>query len=260
MFCYQCEQTAKGTACTVQGVCGKNPEVAALQDLLIYALTGLSQVAVEGRKVGVSAGEVNVFTCKACFSTLTNVDFDPERFVGLIHHAVDLREGLKEKVAAAGGKTDLPEGPAYFKPKTTRDEMVQQAETVGLKSYPAKDPNILSLMHTALFGIKGVCAYADHAQILGQTDEALYAFVHECLAAIQDDRLSLDEWIAMVMRCGEAAVKSMELLDRGNKKARPSWFPAMISRTWRNAQADRRQRASTSIPTAKCCPATAIRS
>jgi hydroxylamine reductase len=216
MFCYQCEQTAKGKACTVQGVCGKNPEVAALQDLLIYALMGLSQVAVEGRKVGVSDGQVNVFTCKACFSTLTNVDFDPERFVGLIHDAVDLREGLMEKVAAAHGKTDLPEGPVYFKPKDTREEMVQQAETVGLKSYPAKDPNILSLMHTALFGIKGVCAYADHAQILGQADEGLYAFVHECLAAIQDNQLSLDDWIDMVLRCGEAAVKSMELLDRGN--------------------------------------------
>ncbi|HSO20884.1 MAG TPA: hydroxylamine reductase, partial [Desulfosarcina sp.] len=216
MFCYQCEQTAQGTACTVQGVCGKNPEVAALQDLLIYALMGLSQVAVEGRKVGVSEGEVNVFTCKACFSTLTNVDFDPERFVGLIHEAVDLRERLEEKVAAAGGNTDLPEGPAYLQPKDTREELVQQAAAVGLKTYPAEDPNILSLMHTALFGIKGVCAYSDHAQILGQADEGLYAFVHECLAAIQDDALSLDDWVGMALRCGEAAVTSMELLDRGN--------------------------------------------
>jgi hydroxylamine reductase len=84
MFCYQCEQTAKGTGCTVQGVCGKLPDVAALQDLLIYSLMGLSQVAIEGRKVGISDNDVNVFTVKAAFSTLTNVDFDPDRFMDLI--------------------------------------------------------------------------------------------------------------------------------------------------------------------------------
>ena len=88
MFCYQCEQTAKGTGCTIQGVCGKQPEVAALQDLLLYSLMGLSQAAVEGRKVGVSDNDVNVFTVKAAFSTLTNVDFDQDRFVELINQAV----------------------------------------------------------------------------------------------------------------------------------------------------------------------------
>ena len=95
MFCYQCEQTAKGTGCTVLGVCGKQPDVAALQDLLIYALMGLSQVAVEGRKVGISDGDVNVFTVKAAFSTLTNVDFDPARFAALITRPS--RNGISSK-------------------------------------------------------------------------------------------------------------------------------------------------------------------
>ena len=104
MFCYQCEQTAKGTGCTVQGVCGKSPEVAALQDLLLYVLMGLAQVAVEGRRYGVSDGDVNVFTVKALFSTLTNVDFDPDRFGILIHLAVDHRDRLKAKVKTAGGE------------------------------------------------------------------------------------------------------------------------------------------------------------
>ena len=103
MFCYQCEQTAKGTGCTVQGVCGKSPEVAALQDLLLYSLMGLSQVAVEGRKVGVSDNDVNVFTVKAAFSTLTNVDFDPDRFMDLIRQSTNLREKLKTQVGSAGG-------------------------------------------------------------------------------------------------------------------------------------------------------------
>src|SRR4030065_1024369 len=106
MFCYQCEQAAKGEGCTGLGVCGKNAEVAALQDLLIYSLQGLSQVAVEGRKVGVSDRGVNAFTLEAAFSTLTNVDFDPDRLVKLIRKSVELREQLKEKVLKAGSKGD----------------------------------------------------------------------------------------------------------------------------------------------------------
>ena len=104
MFCYQCEQTAKGEGCTKVGVCGKQPEVAALQDLLLYAVKGLSLYAIEGRKVGVSDPEVNKFTCEAVFSTLTNVDFDADRFVLMINEAIRLRDALKGKVSAASGK------------------------------------------------------------------------------------------------------------------------------------------------------------
>ena len=99
MFCYQCEQTAKGEGCTKLGVCGKPADVAALQDLLVYALRGLAVYAMEGRRVGVGNDEVNSFTCEALFSTLTNVNFDPERFVHLIHHTVELREQLKNEVS-----------------------------------------------------------------------------------------------------------------------------------------------------------------
>ena len=216
MFCYQCEQTAKGTGCTIQGVCGKQPEVAALQDLLLYALMGLSQVAVEGRKHGVSDRDVNVFTVKASFSTLTNVDFDPDRFVGLIDEALAKREMLKAAVEKAGGDTAALREAAQFVPAKTTAELVEQAATLGLKSYPADNPDILSLKHTVLFGIKGVSAYADHAQILGQEDESVYAFVHEGLAAIQDNGGDAGDWITMALRCGEAAYKAMELLDAGN--------------------------------------------
>ena len=216
MFCYQCEQTAKGVACTVQGVCGKNPEVAALQDLLLYTLMGLSQVAVQGRKAGVIDPDVNVFTVKAAFSTLTNVDFDPARFQQLISQAVEKREGLKDRIKAAGGSLDLPEGAAFFSPRDTLEALVAQAQQFGLKSYPAADPDILSLKHTVLFGIKGVSAYADHAQILGQQDDAVYTYIHEALAAIQGSDLDLQQWVDMALRCGEAAVKAMALLDAGN--------------------------------------------
>jgi hydroxylamine reductase len=216
MFCYQCEQTAKGTGCTVQGVCGKSPEIAALQDLLLYSLMGLSQVAVEGRKVGVSDNDINVFTVKAAFSTLTNVDFDPDRFMDLIRQSNTLREKLKTQVDSGGGNVGWSDGPAVFQPKTSLDDLVKQGEQVGIKSYPADDPDILSLKHTVLYGIKGVSAYADHAQILGQEDESVYAYVHEGLAAIQRDDLGVDDWVKMALRCGEAAYKAMELLDAGN--------------------------------------------
>ena len=145
MFCFQCEQTAKGEGCTKIGVCGKQPDVAALQDLLIYAVKGLSQVALEGRKVGIKDTAIDHFACEAIFSTLTNVDFDPDRFVELINKTVNLRDELKTKVSSAGGKTDFPDGPATFTPEATKEGLVAQGEKVGVKSDPDINPDILSL-------------------------------------------------------------------------------------------------------------------
>ena len=216
MFCYQCEQTAKGEACTVQGVCGKNPEVAALQDLLIYALIGLSQVAVAGRKVGVSDRNADVFTLQATFATLTNVDFDPARFITWINDAVKHREALKAKVKAAGGNVDIPGAAATLTPAATLDGLVAQGEQLGIKTFPAPDADALSLKHIILFGTKGVAAYADHAQILGQEDEKVYAFVHEALAAMLNPNLGVPELIPMAMKVGEINLRAMELLDAGN--------------------------------------------
>jgi hydroxylamine reductase len=216
MFCYQCEQTAKGEGCTKLGVCGKPPDVAALQDLLVYALRGLAVYAVEGRRVGVSNDEVNSFTCEALFSTLTNVNFDPERFVRLIHHTVELREQLKNEVGAASGRKDFPDAPAIFQPETTLEELVKQGEGVGLKSDPSVDPDILALQHTLLFGIKGVSAYADHAQILGKKDDNVYSFLHEALTAPLNKGLGLEDWVGLVLKCGEINLRTMELLDAAN--------------------------------------------
>ncbi len=237
MFCYQCEQTAKGTGCTVQGVCGKQPDVAALQDLLLYALMGLSQVAVQGRKRGVSDPDVNVHTVKAAFATLTNVDFDPARFVALIAQTVDHRERLKTSVTAAGGDVSAWGRAADFIPAPSTEALIEQALKVGLKSYPADNPDILSLKHTVLFGIKGVSAYTDHALILGQEDDSVYAYVHEGLAAIQRDDLSLDQWVDMTLRCGAAAVKAMELLDRGNTETFGHPVPTRVPLGYRKGKA-----------------------
>ncbi len=220
MFCYQCEQASNGKACTKIGVCGKDPELSALQDLLIYSLKGLSLYAVEGEKVGVLDQDVNIFTVKALFSTLTNVDFDPNRFEVLIQKSVELREQLKTKVKAAGGKTDLAHGSASFQPETTREALVKQGRKV-VEMIPdvAINQDIQSLQDILLFGLKGVAAYADHAQILGKSDGTVYAFIHEALSVMTRTEPGLNDWIGLVLKCGEVNLKTMELLDAGNTGA-----------------------------------------
>ncbi|MGD8961235.1 MAG: hydroxylamine reductase [Desulfobacterales bacterium] len=216
MFCYQCEQTAKGEGCTKIGVCGKQPDVAALQDLLNYVLKGLSKVAVIGRKVGVNDQKANQFTSKAIFSTLTNVDFDPDRFVDLINEAVAKRDALKEKVRAAGGNVDFRDGPAIFEPGPTAEDLVAQGEKVGVHSDPDIDADILSLRELLIYGIRGMAAYADHAATLGQEDDSVYAFMQEGMASTLNKDLQVDDYIGLVMKCGEVNLRTMELLDAAN--------------------------------------------
>ena len=217
MFCFQCEQTAKNKGCEVKGVCGKTPEVAALQDLLVYILKGLGAVATEGRKVGVNEKDVNVFTCEAMFSTLTNVDFDGDRFVELIQRAVTLRDALKEKVKEKGG--NIPDYDAVnYIPPSSKDEMIKEGEKHGIRADNLPE-DILSLRETLIYGIKGVCAYADHAQILGQEDDKVYAFVHEALGKTLDKNLSVDDYLGLVLKCGEINLRTMELLDAANTGA-----------------------------------------
>ncbi|MEJ2031863.1 MAG: hydroxylamine reductase [Deltaproteobacteria bacterium] len=215
MFCYQCEQAAKGEGCTVIGICGKQPDVAALQDLLVYALKGLSLYAVAGREVGVVDPEVNRFTSQAMFSTLTNVDFDPDRFVRLIQRTAELRDRLQEKIVGAGGSLEFSHPAADFTPASTAADLVKQGEAAALQE-PDENPDIQSLKDILLFGIKGVAAYADHASILRQEDDAVYAFMHEALARILRKDIELQDWIGLVLKCGEINLRAMELLDAGN--------------------------------------------
>lgn len=229
MFCYQCEQTAFGTGCTKVGVCGKSPEVAALQDLLTYALKGLALYALEGRKLGVNDAEVNRFTVQAMFSTLTNVDFDADRFVPLINQCVTLRESLKAKVKAAGGKVDFTEDAASFQPAGDIAGMVKQSEKVGFKPDTAVNPDIRSLQHILILGLRGVSAYADHAAILGQEDDSVYAFIHEGLAATLNPALGLNDWVGLVLKCGATNLRAMELLDAANTGTYGHPVPTKVS-------------------------------
>ena len=227
MFCYQCEQTAGGTGCTKGGVCGKQPDVASLQDLLVHALKGLSEVALEGRKVGVIDNGVNAFVCEGLFSTVTNVNFDAARIAELVTRTVALREELKAKVKAAGG-SDVATSASTFMPDSTREGMVGQGEKVTIL-IDDDNEDIRSLKHIVLFGIKGVAAYADHAQILGQKDDEVFKFLQEALAAIDRKDLSLNDWVGLAMKCGETNIRAMELLDAGNTGTYGHPVPTKVS-------------------------------
>ncbi|MBV1715994.1 MAG: hydroxylamine reductase [Desulfarculus sp.] len=225
MFCYQCEQTAKGQGCTIQGVCGKLPEVAALQDLLTYALKGLAIVAVEAGKQGPVDREVGRFISRALFSTLTNVDFDPERFPPMITKAVDLREDLKANLPGVS----FSQAAANFQPAQSLETMVEQGKAYPLAPAEGDRADIIALQHTTLFGLRGLAAYADHAAILGQEDDSVYAFIYEALAAMAEDQLDLGAWVGMALKCGEVNLKAMELLDAGNTGAYGHPEPTVVS-------------------------------
>lgn len=216
MFCNQCEQTAKGFGCNVVGVCGKNAEVAHLQDLLSYTLHGLCLVADAGRKVGVIDNATDRFTAEAIFACLTNVDFDPQRFKNWIEKAVELREELKKKVAAAGGNVSFSQKHATISPKGNIDELAAQGEALNYINDLDANEDLRSLKQIALYGIRGLAAYIDHAAILGQEDQDVFAFLHEAMATLTNRDLGVDELVACALKIGEVNLKGMELLDTGN--------------------------------------------
>ena len=215
MFCYQCEQTFQGKGCTIAGVCGKSPEVATLQDLLVYSLRGLSQTALEARKIGIVDELVDVFTCEALFVTLTNVNFDPEKITEYIRKTVDLRDELKSRITAAGGQIKHSEAISFLLGKT-KAELVAQGKQVGIKSTPIIDADLHSLQWLLTYGLKGVAAYTYHAYRLGKKDNSVFDFVHEGLAATLNKSLGVNDFIGLVMKCGEINIRAMELLDNGN--------------------------------------------
>jgi len=215
MFCNQCEQTAKG-GCTKIGVCGKKPEVAALQDLLTYAVRGLSHLTIAGRAVGINDAEINRFSSKALFSTLTNVNFDPTSLEALIREAVEKRELLQDKIKSAGGNTTFTDPATTLQPAKDMSGLVKQGEDIGLPVDRDRDQDIVSLQETTLYGIRGVAAYADHAAILGQEDDQIYVSLQEKLSKFTDKSLSLQDWVGLALDTGKTNLRAMELLDAGN--------------------------------------------
>ena len=211
MFCFQCEQTAKGTGCDKIGVCGKQPDVAALQDLLIHGVRGLSTVAKEAVKKGYRDEKMDQFVCEAVFSTLTNVDFDPDRFVKLIEtcdeytRTVSSKTGIVVQKSAECGCTGK-----------TKEQLVALGEKVGIMADPLLNADIRSLRELLTYGVKGLAAYADHAAILGQKDTVVFDFIYEAMAATVDNSLGVNDLVGLCLKCGEVNIRAMELLDAGN--------------------------------------------
>ncbi|MEW5774184.1 MAG: hydroxylamine reductase, partial [Thermodesulfobacteriota bacterium] len=209
-------QTAKGQGCDKVGVCGKTAQVSDLQDLLTYALRGLSLASQEARRVGAHDPATGPFLAKALFSTLTNVNFTAERFVELIAEAIRRRDALAAAARAKGGKVPA-EHAAAFAPAADLGGLAFEAAKRGLNDAPtAADPDVRSLQHTVLLGLRGIAAYADHAQILGQSDESVFEFLEKALVAPYDAGLGLGEWVGLAMEAGKVNLKAMELLDAAN--------------------------------------------
>lgn len=208
MFCNQCEETLQGKGCTIKGVCGKEEEVAAYQDVLIYLCKGISVRNLAAAKSGKQNPAAGRFIADALFSTLTNVDFDKARFSELIKQAVTIRDALP----ASGS----PEPDACtWKPENDA-AILNKAKTVGLLATTNED--VRSLRSTLLFGLKGVSAYYTHAAVLGKTDETITAFLQKGLASTLQD-LSVPEMVDLVLECGKVGVSTLALLDKANTSA-----------------------------------------
>ncbi len=207
MFCYQCQETAKNTGCTVRGVCGKTEDTANLQDLLIYSLKGLASCARQARGKA-DLMDLGRFTIRALFSTITNANFDNDRIVALIRESLKKREELKK---SAGLNVTAPEAALWF--SDDEGEFTQKAPSVGILATENED--VRSLRSLLLFGMKGISAYADHAYILGYEDPEIYSFLFKGLEAMTLDKTA-DELVALVLECGNTAVRTMALLDKAN--------------------------------------------
>ncbi len=208
MFCYQCQETARGTGCTVKGVCGKNEEVAKLQDLLIYSAKGIAEVVVKGKVDVNSITEVNHEVVNSLFMTITNANFDDASFEAQIKKLISLRDGLKTPAALQG----LHDSAVF----TVGDKasMLEKAALVGVLSTENED--VRSLREMITYGLKGMAAYAEHAKNLGKENPEIYAFIYEALSAVLDDSLSADDLVALTLKTGEFGVKAMALLDEAN--------------------------------------------
>jgi len=235
MFCHQCEQTARGIGCDISGVCGKKPEVAALQDLLLYGLKGLSIYAEKARQAaGTVDEEISRFTIEGLFSTVTNVNFDPARLEVLIKRCYELKErarSLYEKAWKAKNGTEAPkitEGPVAWVPATDLAGLIRQGEGQGVNTFH-ENGDIKSAIEILTFGLKGMAAYADHAAILGKKDEEIFTFIHRALAATADKSLGLMDFVGLAMECGKLNLKTMELLSQAHTERFGHPTPTSVS-------------------------------
>ena len=216
MFCHQCEQAANG-GCTKIGVCGKQPDVAALQDQLIYAMKGIAFWADKARNKGAKDLDVDRFMLDGLFTTVTNVDFSTEEVAKLVRRAAEIRDkaqALFEKVNGGAFTGSVPEAARQFAAGLTA-ELVELGGLHGVKDETI-DPDVNSVQEIILYGMKGYAAYAHHALVIGLENDEIYAFTHKALAAMLDKSLGLMDFVALAMECGRINLVTMELLNKAN--------------------------------------------
>ena len=224
MFCFQCEQTSKGTGCTDFAVCGKTESTAILQDLLVHAAKGIAQYSHRARQLGATDARLDRFLLEALFVTVTNVNFDDAAIEKTIRRAIELREQAKSlyqsAAAKAGRAVEDIRGPATWMPARTTEALVAQGEAVS--SLTRRDrfgADIAGLQELLLYGIKGMAAYAEHALVLGLESEENYAFISESLCYLAEEIPSVEKLLALNLKCGEVNLLVMELLDTANTGA-----------------------------------------
>ena len=216
MFCYQCQETAKGIGCTKRGVCGKSDDLANMQDLLVYLLKGISIFSIPARELGVENEKINQFIFSSLFMTITNANWDRTVFMEKIKEGIKLREEIKNQLLKAGGT--LPKNLldcATWKAET-EVEFETKANSFEVGVLATENEDVRSLRELLTYGLKGIAAYVEHSFNLGYENEELHAFIQKGLAATMDDSLSVDDLVGLVLECGKYGVDAMALLDKAN--------------------------------------------
>jgi len=216
MFCFQCQETAGGNGCTKRGVCGKEADVANIQDLLIYVCKGISVYSTRARESGIENKKINKFIVDSLFMTITNANFDKSDFVKKIKEGLKLREEIKKQLLNAGGKMpqNIPDCVIWKGKLESEFEMKANSDDVGILATGNEDER--SLRELLIYGIKGIAAYSEHAFNLGYEKQEIYSFIQRGLAATTNDSLSIDNLVNLVMECGEYGVEAMSQLDKAN--------------------------------------------
>ena len=218
MFCYQCQEAAKGTGCTVKGVCGKTEEVANIQDLMVYTLKGIAQVEQLGVEAEIKCSEAGPFTMKSLFMTITNANFNDAMIVEQIKKGLALREEMKKDLTNKGViLNDLHDAATWT--AESDSEIQAKADSIQVGILATENEDVRSLRELITYGLKGMAAYTEHAYNLGKENEEIYAFMMKALAATLDDTLSADDLVALTLETGKFGVDVMAILDAANTGA-----------------------------------------
>ncbi len=214
MFCFQCQEAAKGTGCTVKGVCGKDDKVANLQDLLVWITKGISIYTTAAREIKMEWEDANQFVFDALFMTITNANFDKNKIEEKIREGIALRNEIRNRFEAEGGKMaeNLHESTSWN--GQTIEDFYSKSLQIGILS--TVNPDVRSLRELIIYGLKGMAAYAEHAFNLGYNNQAVFAFMQRALAATTNNSLSIDDLVALTLETGKYGVEVMALLDKAN--------------------------------------------